>query len=58
MSELQEDIKLETRETARLWRREVFSFRAWGRHGLFTLAALLTGLVAWYFQQAEVWGRE
>ncbi len=58
MSNLQQDIKLETRETARLWRREVFCWRAWGRHGLFVVAAVLTGLVAWYFQQAEVWGRD
>ena len=58
MSDLHQDIKLETRETARLWRREVFCFRAWGRHALFVVAAVLTGLVAWYFQQAEVWGRD
>ncbi|MEE3001815.1 MAG: chloride channel protein [Planctomycetota bacterium] len=58
MSDLHQDIKLETRETARLWRREVFSSRAWARHALFVVAAVLTGLVAWYFQQAEVWGRD
>jgi len=41
---------------ARLWKREVLSHRAWGRHALFILASLAIGLVAWYFQLAEHWG--
>ena len=41
---------------ARLWKREVLSLRAWRRHALFLLAAILIGMVAWYFQIAEQQG--
>ena len=41
---------------ARLWKREVFSLRAWRRHALFLIAAVSIGMVAWYFQIAEQQG--
>ena len=56
MSDFKTDIKLERVETARIWEREIFSARAWGRYGLFLLAAVLTGVVAYYFRQADIWG--
>ena len=46
----------ESTRIARLWKREVLSYRGWGRHALFILAALGIGMVAWYFQLAEHWG--
>lgn len=58
MSDFKNDIKLERLETARLWEREIFSARAWGRYGLFALAAVCTGGVAYYFRQADLWGMQ
>lgn len=43
-------------ETARLWRTQLFSFHAWRRYLIFVLAAIATGVVAWYFRAAENWG--
>ena len=43
-------------EDAHLWRTTVFSWSAWGRHGLVILAACLTGLFALFFREMDIWG--
>lgn len=53
----EEQIRLEQVETARLWKRNVFNSHAWARYTLFGIAAIATGLVAYYFREAEDWGR-
>lgn len=51
-----QQLRTEQYETARLWRTQVFNPHAWTRHLLFLIAAIGTGLVAWYFRSAEDWG--
>tara|TARA_B100002052_G_scaffold298374_1_gene331679 strand:- start:328 stop:1947 length:1620 start_codon:yes stop_codon:yes gene_type:complete len=43
-------------EEANLWRSSVFSWAAWGRHGLVIVAACLTGLFAFFFREMDIWG--
>ena len=45
-------------ETERMWKARVFSSQAWGRHAIFILAAVATGIVAWYLRTAENWGHQ
>lgn len=52
-----EQLHTEQVETARLWKTQVFSAQAWSRYVLFVLAAVATGIVAWYFRSAESWGQ-
>lgn len=53
-----QSLQSELSETERMWKARVFSSQAWGRHAIFVLAAIATGIVAWYFRAAENWGHQ
>ncbi len=43
-------------ETPPTWKARVLDFSTWKRHTIFVLAAIATGIAAWYLRGAENWG--